>query len=473
VPDPPTTLAARDLAVFWHPCSQMRDYEEFPPLEIVGAEGTRLRLSDGRELLDAISSWWCKSLGHGHPGVRARIAAQLASFEHVIAANTTHAALVELCERLLAMANATATATATATVAGPSAETARRTAGRLAKVFLAENGSTAVEIALKMALQAQAQRGQGRRTRFAALENGYHGETIGALSVGDLGLYAEPYRALMFPVEKLGPVPYRSGPGDPRWMDAGPEWERMRERLELMAESLAAIVYEPVLQAAGGMRLYSPDLLRRLGAFARARGIFLIADEIAAGMARLGPMLAGTLAAGHAPDFVLLGKGLTAGFLPLAAVLTTDEVYAAFYEPSLARGFLHSNTHTGNALTVAAALGALEAYATDDIVARVGVAGPHLFDGVAALARTRPHLTRVRGLGMVAALDLVAPDGAPLPAEARTGYRVYREAVRRGALLRPLGDSMYLFPPLNSSFADLDAMVAILADSIDAVMGTP
>lgn len=462
MPDPPATLAARDLAVFWHPCSQMRDYEDFPPLEIVGAEGTRLRLADGRELFDAISSWWCKSLGHGHRGVRARIAAQLASFEHVIAANTTHAPVVELCERLLAMANAT-----------PIGDTAGRTAGRLGKVFLTENGSTAVEIALKMALQAQAQRGQGRRTRFAALENGYHGETIGALSVGDLGLYAEPYRAIMFPVEKLGPVPYRSGPGDPRWMDAGAEWERMRAQLEPMAESLAAIIYEPVLQAAGGMRLYSPDLLRRLGAFAHARGIFVIADEIAAGMARLGPMLAGTLAVGHAPDFVLLGKGLTAGFLPLAAVLTTDEVYAAFYEPALARGFLHSNTHTGNALTVAAALGALEAYATDDIVARVEVAGPHLFEGVAGLARTRPHLTRVRGLGMVAALDLGARDGAPLPAEARTGYRVYREAVRRGALLRPLGDSMYLFPPLNSSFADLDAMVAILADSIDAVVGAP
>jgi adenosylmethionine-8-amino-7-oxononanoate aminotransferase len=222
------------------------------------------------------------------------------------------------------------------------------------------------------------------------------------------------------------------------------------------------------------MRLYSPDLLRHLGRFARAHGILLIADEIAAGMGRLGSMLAGELAGpgdDHAPDFILLGKGLTAGFLPLAAVLTTNEVYAAFYEDRVARGFLHSNTHTANALTVAAALGALDAYASEDILGRVAAEGPRLLGRLRALAEGRQHVTRVRGLGMVAALDLCAADGTPLRAEQRTGYQVYREAVRRGALLRPLGDSMYLFPPLNAPAADLDAMVAILADSIDAVLG--
>lgn len=460
--------------MFWHPCSQMRDYADFPPLEIVGASGTRLRLADGRELYDAISSWWCKSLGHGHTGVRARIAAQLGLFEHVIAANTTHPGLVELCERLLDLANPKPETTSSSDRPTEPAREPVRSRGRLGKVFLAENGSTAVEVALKMALQAQAQRGQPGRTRFAALAGGYHGETVGALSAGDLGLYAEPYRQLLFPVQKLGPVPYRSGPDDPRWMDAATEWASLRAELEPVATELAAIIYEPVLQAAGGMRLYSPDLLRHLGRFARAHGILLIADEIAAGMGRLGSMLAGELAGpgdDHAPDFVLLGKGLTAGFLPLAAVLTTDEVYAAFYEERVARGFLHSNTHTANALTVAAALGALDAYASEDILARVAAEGPRLVGRLRALAEGRPQVTRVRGLGMVAALDLCAADGTPLRAAERTGYRVYREAVRRGALLRPLGDSMYLFPPLNAPAADLDAMAAILADSIDAVLG--
>ena len=183
--------------MFWHPCGQMRDYDDFPPLEIVSARGSRLRLADGREILDAISSWWCKALGHGHPVLIEALREQAAAFEHVITANTTSAPLVRLCERLLAAANG-----APAAAWGRDAP-AGRSSGHFGKVFLADNGSTAVEIALKMALQAQAQRGQPGRTRFAAFTNGYHGETVGALSVGDCDLYASPYRGLLFPVTKL------------------------------------------------------------------------------------------------------------------------------------------------------------------------------------------------------------------------------------------------------------------------------
>lgn len=488
---PAPTLAERDLAVFWHPCSQMQDYRDFPPLEIVSAEGARLCLGDGREILDAISSWWCKSLGHGHAGVRAKIAAQLNRFEHVIAAQTTHAGLVELCERLLALSNgdgveAWGPRPPVDEVAGtspPSVEPSRRVATErhFGKVFLCENGSTAVEIALKMALQAQAQRGQGRRRRFAALSGGYHGETVGALSVGDLGLYADPFAAMMFEVHKLEPVPHRSGADDPMWLDADEEWRRMLAQLAPLAASLAAIIYEPVLQAAGGMRLYSPALLGHLRRFADEHGIFLIADEIAAGMGRLGTMLASELGAIDStsapspwprPDLLLLGKGLTAGFLPLSAVLTTDEIYATFYsgEKPLTRAFLHSNTHTANALTIAAALGALDAYATEGVLAHVAALGPTLLERMRAIASVRPTLAHVRGLGMVAAVDLVAKDGENLEPAARSGYRVYREAVKRGALLRPLGDTLYLFPPLNCPRAELEAMLSILADSVDAVM---
>lgn len=463
--------------MFWHPCSQMRDYRDFPPLEIVAAHGARLMLADGREVLDAISSWWCKSLGHGHPGVRARVQDQLGRFEHVIAANTTHAGLVELCERLLGMANGAPPSEWGPRPAGGATPTAR---GHFGKVFLADNGSTAVEIAMKMALQAQAQRGQPARTRFASLSGGYHGETVGTLSVGDLGLYADPYRPMMFPVTKLGPIPHRSGPEDPLWQDAGPEWAAIEASLTPVADELVAIVYEPVLQAAGGMRLYSPDLLRRLRVWATAHDVYLIADEIAAGMGRLGAMLASTLAgdgvghpAGQAavlPDFAVLSKGLTAGFLPLSAVLTTDRIYAHFDGDWIdRRAFLHSNTHTGNALAVAAALGALDAYATEGVIEHVGMLGPRMRVALAEVAADRRGLTRVRGLGMVAAVDLCAADGGPLDPAARSGTRVFREAVRRGVLLRPLGDTLYLFPPLNCPAPDLDQMVQALSDSVAAV----
>jgi adenosylmethionine---8-amino-7-oxononanoate aminotransferase len=462
VPSSPSEadLVTRDLQVFWHPCSQMRDYQSLPPLQVVRAEGCRLHLADGRVLLDAISSWWCKSLGHGHPRVRQAIRDQLDVFEHVMVAGLTHAPLVTLCERLLALANGSAPT---------------RHFGR---VFLADNGSTAVEIALKMALQAQAQRGprgQGR-TRFAALANGYHGETVGALAVGDLGLYGDPYRPLTFPVHHLRPLPYRSGPIDPRWMDPDPEWSQLAPRLDELAPGLAAIIYEPVLQAAGGMRLLSPAFYARLVSWARARDVYLIADEIAAGMGRLGALLATHLAAGPhdpgsvLPDFVVLSKGLTAGFLPLSAVLTTAEVFTLFDADYFDRkAFLHSNTYTGNALGVAAALATLDAYAEEDVLGQVRERAACLHQEMQAMVRQRPHLTNLRALGMVAAVDLLSREGGPLDPGARTGYRVYGEGLRQGALLRPLGDTMYLFPPLNTPPDDLRAMVRILAESVDAV----
>jgi adenosylmethionine-8-amino-7-oxononanoate aminotransferase len=467
LPASDAALSARDLAVFWHPCSQMRDYQSFAPLPIVGARGLQLRLADGRIILDAISSWWCKSFGHGHPRLRAALLAQADAFEHVITANTTSAPLVRLCERLLAAANGFPAA-----AWGAQAPAGRRD-GHFGKVFLADNGSTAVEIAMKMALQAQAQRGQPQRTGFAALQNGYHGETVATLSVGDCGLYGQPYQALLFPVTKLNGLPYRSGPADGAWMDAAAEWPAIEAQLEVTSASLAAIVYEPVLQAAGGMLLYSPDLLRRLRAWATAHGVFLIADEIAAGLGRCGPMLASNLAGDGAtalPDFAVLSKGLTGGFLPLSAVLTTDAIYALFdADYGDRRAFLHSNTYTGNALAVAVANAALDVIDEERILDQVAVNGPRLQAALAAVAASRPFMTGVRGCGMVAAVDLCAPGGAALDPSRRTGYAVYRAAVARGALLRPLGDTLYLFPPLTTTADEIDQLAEILAASADDV----
>jgi adenosylmethionine---8-amino-7-oxononanoate aminotransferase len=447
----------------------MRDYQDFPPIEVVAASGCHLTLADGTRVLDAISSWWCKSLGHGHPHLRAAIVDQLDRFEHVIVANTTNAGLVRLCERLLAAGNGEPSSVYAAG-APPG-----RSAGHFGKVFLADNGSTAVEIALKMAIQAQAQSGQPARTRFASLRNGYHGETLATLSVGDCGLYAAPYEALLFPVAKLAGLPYRSGPDDPLWLDASAEWPAIEAALEPLARELAAIVYEPVLQAAGQMQLYSPDLLRRLRAWSRAHGVYLIADEIAAGMGRCGAMLASHLAApagDFLPDFATLSKGLTGGFLPLSAVLTTDEIAALFdADYGAGRAFMHSNTYTGNALGVAAANAALDVYAGEGILDRVATNGPQLRHALAALAARRPYLRDVRGCGMMAAVDVRGRDGAPLDPKRRTGYRVYREAVRRGALLRPIGDTLYLFPPLTTAPSEIEEMAAIMGESLDTVVG--
>lgn len=443
---------------------QQRDLRAVPPLNVVGAQGVYLHLADGRQVIDGIASWWCKSLGHGHPQLRAALVAQAQDFEHVILANTTNAGIVRLSERLLSAANGLP----------PSAWGAQAPLGRqgdwFTKVFYADNGSTGVEVALKLALQWQQQAGDPRRVRFAALADGYHGETAGAMSVSDLGLYKAPFASLCVEPVILGPLPRRSGPDDPRWNDADLEWPIIQAQLDAQAEMLAAIVVEPVLQGAGGMRFFSPDLLRRLRTWADAHGVLLIADEIAAGLARLGPMLASHLS-GTLPDIAVCSKGLTGGFLPLSTVLLTDRIQAAFDADWIdGKAFLHSNTYAGNALAVAVANAALDVYAAEDLPNRVAAIGPRLQAGLAELARTRPGLRHVRGCGMVAAVDLTQPDGTPWPRARRMGWQFYQAALCHGALLRPLGDTIYLFPPLTITSDEIDALLACAASAIDDVI---
>jgi len=323
-----------------------------------------------------------------------------------------------------------------------------------------------------MALQAQTQRGRSRRTRFAALHNGYHGESVGALSVSDCGIYSAPFAPLRFPCTMLGPIPYRSGEDDPRWHDASAEWRELLPTLEAMRDELAAIIYEPVLQAAGGMRLYSPELLVRLRAWATAHDVLLIADEIASGMGRLGRMLACEHAP-VAPDLIVLSKGLTGGFLPLSAVITTEDVYRQFDgEWHERRGFLHSNTYSGNALGVAVANAVLDVFAEERILDQVRDQGGWLRQQLSLPRARRSTLRNLRSLGMMAAIDLTQPDGSPCAVQARTGYQVFKAALRHGALLRPLGDTLYLFPPLTATAQECSRLVEILLMSVDEVLGS-
>lgn len=464
-------LVERDLASLWHPCSQMRDYEAFAPIEVVKARGSHLyvRSPHGEQkVIDAISSWWCTSLGHCHPHLQQALQQQSQLFDQVILANTTNEQVVRLSERLLNMANRHPVATWDAGY--QSLEP-----GWYSKVFLADNGSTAVEIAMKMAVHAQAQRGQPQRQTFAALKNGYHGETIATLSVGDCGLYGDPYRHLMFPVTMLGPLPYRAGPQDPQWQDAGAEWPAIEAQLHQQKDELAAIIFEPLLQGAGGMLVYSPDLLRRLRQWADANDVYLIADEIAAGMGRCGSMLASHQALTDdgfaAADFAVLSKGLTSGMLPLSAVLTTDAVYECFLAAyTELKAFMHSNTYTGNALGVAVANAALDVYAEEKICQHVERMHQLLLKTLQHLCEQRNDLYNLRTVGMMAAVDIRQPGGAPLDWKQRTGYQVFQQAIALGAWLRPLGDTIYIFPPLNISEHDLLEIIDILRKSLKVVI---
>ncbi len=420
----------------------MRDYESFPPLEVIAAQGSRLHLAGGRTLIDAISSWWCKNLGHGHPRLRAALSRQMDRFEHVILANTTNEVIVSLSERLAALAPG------------------------LNHVFYAGDGSTAVEVAAKMALHAKKIQGGGE-SRFLALENGYHGETALTLALGDLGLYREAYREILPPVSFLRGLPYVDSDTHPLWSDCSEAWPALERQLQANLAGLCAVVVEPILQGAGGMRFYSADFLRRLRAWTKQHGVYLIADEILSGFGRTGTMLA-CEHAGIVPDLVCVSKGLTAGWLAMSAVLVPDAIYDLFYAGyGEGRDFLHSNTYAGNALAAAVALETLNVYRDEDILGQVHRGQPELRAAMERVAAATGCLKNVRCLGAVAAAELTGPGTGQ---GKRAGFRVYQEAVARGALLRTLGDTVYWLLPLNAESGVLAELEGITTQAIQAVL---
>jgi adenosylmethionine---8-amino-7-oxononanoate aminotransferase len=432
-------LINRDRQHIWHPCSQMKDYDAFPPLVINKAYGSYIELKDGRRIIDAISSWWCKSLGHNHPRLKMALNAQLNKFEHVIFANSTYETIVQLSEKLGQLCPG------------------------LNKVFYASEGSSAVEIALKMSLHAQQLLGQNQRIQFTSLENGYHGETFMALGLSDLGLYRQAYEAHLIKPNFIKNIPYVHSSSNPIWNDCSAMWPDIEKQLEIQAENLAAIIVEPIVQGAGGMKLYSQDFLRRLSKWTKAHGIYLIADEIMTGLGRTGF----ALACQHAqikPDFICLSKGLTSGWLPMSAVLTQSEIYNLFYDDySSGKSFLHSHTYSGNALAAAVALECLNILEDEQIFKQVREKEIILKNLMYEVQNKTEKLINIRGIGAIIAADLLLKEKEK---NQRIGYQIFQKALKMGAWLRPLGNTIYWLPPLNISLPTLKELCDITKFSI-------
>ena len=441
----------RDLSVLWHPCTQMREHPHMLPLvPIARGEGAWLIGHDGTRYLDAVSSWWTNLFGHAEPRIGAAIAAQAGALEQVMLAGFTHAPAVELAERLLAVAP--------------------RQPGRapLSKVFYADNGSAGVEVALKMAFHWLHNRGEHRRTKFIALENGYHGETLGALAVGDIPLYRRVYAPLL--AEALfapSPDAYLAQPGESPAECAARAADALAALLDRHAGEVCAVIVEPRVQCAGGMRMHHPDYLTRVRELCDASGAFLIADEIAVGFGRTGTLFASEQS-GVMPDLLCLSKGLTGGFMPLAAVLATQAIYDGFLDDSRERAFLHSHSYTGNPLACAAALASLAVFRDDDILARNRTTARAMATLAEPLAAHR-HVADVRQAGMVLAFELTR-DGdkaTPFPAAARVGLKAYRAALARGVVLRPLGDVLYWMPPYCVDEEQLQLLADVTRHAIE------
>lgn len=420
------TLSARSRAHVWHPCTQMKDHEWLPLVPISKAEGVWLEDFEGKRYLDAVSSWWTNIFGHRHPHIVERMKAQLDTLDHVMLAGFTHEPVVELAERLCAIA--------------PEG---------LDRAFFADNGSSAVEAALKMSFHYWQNRGQTKKTKFVALDNAYHGETLGALAVGGTGLYRDAYKPLLLePLQVPSPDCYGRAPGE-SWEDySSRQFVHMEATLERHADEICAVIVEPLLQCAGSMRMYHPVYLKRLREACTRHGVHFIADEIATGFGRTGKLFACEWA-NVSPDFMCLSKGITGGTLALAAVLTRDDIYQAFYDDySTYRAFLHSHSYTGSPLACAAALATLDVFEQQDWMARNRNLG-HLMWMAASELLDHPHVAEVRQQGMVLAIEMVqnVRDKTPYPAEQRRGLRVYQHGLEKGVLLRPLGNVVYFMPP--------------------------
>lgn len=457
-------LLTRSLSAVWHPCTQMKRHETLPLVPIARAEGVWLYDFDGKRYLDTVSSWWVNLFGHCNPRINAALADQLGKLEHVMLAGFTHEPVVLLAERLRELAPA-----------------------GLGHCFFGSDGASATEIALKMSAHYWRNSGQPEKTQFISLQNSYHGETLGALSVTDVVLFRDAYGALIRQNATVISPDWRAA-------EAGESAEafalRCADALEAHLQQhharLAAFIVEPLIQGAAGMAMYHPVYLQRARELCTRYGVHLIADEIAVGMGRSGTMFAceqagnqqGSSTGGEAaialapsggklgrggitPDFLLISKGITGGYLPLSIVMTTEDIYQAFYADETARGFLHSHSYTGNPLACRAALTTLDIFAQDDVL-NVNRGKAAFLNRIAEPLRTHPHVRNFRHAGMVWAFEVETP-------HADFAQRCFSLGLQRGLLLRPMGNTVYFMPPYIISEDEMMMLVTRTLEIIDAL----
>jgi adenosylmethionine-8-amino-7-oxononanoate aminotransferase len=449
MPHSPTRddLLAWDRSHLWHAFTQMAEYE---PLVISRAEGCRLIDLDGREYLDGASSMWCNVHGHRHPRIDAAIREQLDRVAHCTSLGMGCDTTVRLAKRLADIAP-----------------------GKLNHVFFASDGSSAIEVALKMAFQYWRQCGNPRpeKTKFIALGEAYHGDTIGSASVGGIARFHAVFEPLLFEVLRVPPPDPRRLPRDTPPARAARHFLReMEELLDAHHDEVAAVVIEPLVECAAGMVMHPPGYLRGVRELTEQHNVLLIADEVAVGFGRTGTMFA--CEQEHVvPDLLCLGKGLSGGYLPLSATLTHDEIHAAFLGSfDQQRTLHHGHTYSGNPLAAAAALATLDLFEEEQTLASLPRKVSRLGEHLCRLAE-HPHVAATRQRGLIGALDLTADKatGVPYPAEERRAWRVCREAIQRGVWIRPLGDVLYVMPPLAISLDELDTLMNTMAAAIDLV----
>ncbi len=449
-------LLQTDRELIWHPYTQMKDFEKRDLLFIDRAEGVFLYDNRGKRYYDTISSWWCMMHGHNHPVIKASINRQLQRLEHVHFAATTHQGAIEVAKWLSDI-----------------------TPPELTKVFFSDNGSTANEVALKLSFQYRILKKQKERTKFISLERGYHGDTIGTISLGGVPAFEGPFKPLTFDSFRI-PAPYcyrcPSGCTPPTPLSCSPRQEKkgafaqlncnlecldpLKNLLSEKGSAITAMILEPLMIGAGGVIIYPVEYLQALFALCREHGVHVILDEVATGFGRTGTMFA-LEQAGVTPDFLCLSKGLTGGYLPLAVTMTTEEIYSEFYaDYSEGRTFFHGHTFTANPLGCAAALGSAKVFRDEDVIS-------NLTPRIAALQQGKEcfkdlkHAGDVRGMGMAAAVEIVEDKSnkRPFDADKRVGWQVYLKGLENGLILRPLGDVIYLFPPLCTTVEQIEDII--------------